>query len=587
MPSQITSKSTLLLLFACATAMAAPAAKSNWIKFTTPHFELYTDAGERKGRDVLKRIDQLRQVLQDIPRSENAPQAPVRIFLFNKDREYRNYKPASAAGLGYHEAGADRDYLVMQGTGGDTYRTVFHEYTHMVLNRSSIRMPRWIEEGTAEYYSTVSPDGNLRARLGKPISVHQKTLKNTAAWLKPDSFQAVRRDSVGYKEQLRSGIFYAQPWVLVHQVISTNRYNATIARYAELLADGHAYAPAFMGAFGRPVETAWKELALYVKRNKYQNLRFDLAPDTTSRMKGEKLSLGDIALPLADLQLVIGNDKLAEPALKLIAADSETPTVLTALGTLALRKRNFEEAKVYFERAVEENSALGASYFGLAMTLRETNGSPEAIVENLKKCVEMSPNFAEAHFLLGTMAASEKRYQDAVDHLRLAATAYPKIAAYWHSLSMAHYHMKEGELARRAAYKAYFAASTEQETAMVMATLNMVDGRQVHVAAPSKADVSALASTADRKGDTRLNGTLIRVDCLGHAARFHVLAGDKRVLLYALRPQEISLKNFTSETREFVCGPQKKLTVSVEYNARPDASFRSAGDVVSIEFKAN
>ena len=130
------------------------------------------------------------------------------------------------------------------------------------------------------------------------------------------------------------------------------------------------------------------------------------------------------------------------------------------------------------------------------------------------------------------------------------------------------------------------ASATEEEIAMVIATLELVDGRQVQVAA-KKAAVSAAAAVSDRRGDTRLDGTLIRVDCIGEAARFHVLTGEKRVLLHSLRPQEISLKNSSAETREFECGPQKKLSVSVEYNARPDAGMRSVGDVIAIEFKAN
>src|SRR5688572_21834431 len=408
MTNRIVSREKVLaaLLLSCCGAAAAPAEKTKWLKFTTPHFELYTDAGERRGRDVLKRLDQLRQVLQYIPRSENAPHGPVRVFVFDQDRDYRNYRPAGA-GLGYHHATGDGDYLVMRGTGGETFRTVFHEYTHMVLDRSSIRMPRWIEEGTAEYYSTLDPDGKVRARAGKPISIHQKMLKNQSQWLKPDTFQAVRRDSVAYKEQLRSGIFYAQPWALVHQLITTERYMSSIPRYAELLADGQSYGPAFMEAFGRPAETAWKELALYARANKYANVRIQLAPDTISQMKGEKVTNAEMAFPLAELQLTIGNDSVAEPVLKEIAAESESAAVLTALGALALKRRALEEAKTYFEKAVEQNSELAATYFGLAMTIREMRGDPQAIADNLKKCIELSPNFAEAHYALGTAASSE------------------------------------------------------------------------------------------------------------------------------------------------------------------------------------
>jgi tetratricopeptide (TPR) repeat protein len=213
-------------------------------------------------------------------------------------------------------------------------------------------------------------------------------------------------------------------------------------------------------------------------------------------------------------------------------------------------------------------------------------GDPQMVAGSLRKCAELSPNFAEAHYALGQMARNSKRYEESADHFERAATAYPDVGVYWYSLAVALHQLQQTEAARRAAYKAYFAAATQQETATVMAILNLVDNRQVQVAS-TDADVSSAGTVAAKRGDTRLDGTLIRVDCIGEAARFHVLTGERRVLLYSLRPQEIALKNSGAGTREFECGPQKKLSVSVEYNARPDASLLSAGDVVAIEFKAN
>ena len=577
-------RGTLLISLLSYGNMAA-AEKTKWLKFTTPNFELYTDAGERKGRDALKRLDQLRQILQSIPQSQNGPLAPLRVYLFDKDTEYRNFKPATA-GSGFHATGADRDYLVMRGTGGDTYKTIFHEYTHLVLDRSSVRVPRWIEEGAAEYYSMTEPDGKLRAKLGKAISAHQKMVRRTTQWIKPEVLQALRRNSAEFKEQPRTGMVYAQSWVMTHQLISTDRYKAAIPRFSELLMDGTAYAPAFMTAFGVSVEAAWKDLSVYARANKYAQIRFNLTPDTISSIKGEKVSNADVALPLAELQLVLGNDRHAETILKQVAADTESSEASTALGMLALRRRSFDEAREHFQTAIEQNSELAAPHFGLAIAIKESSGDQQVIAESLRKCAELSPNFAEAHYTLGKLAGASKRYQEAVDHFQRAATAYPKAAVYWQSLAVAHHQLKQTEAARRAAYKAYFASATEEEIAMVIATLELVDGRQVQVAA-KKAAVSAAAAVSDRRGDTRLDGTLIRVDCIGEAARFHVLTGEKRVLLHSLRPQEISLKNSSAETREFECGPQKKLSVSVEYNARPDAGMRSVGDVIAIEFKAN
>jgi tetratricopeptide (TPR) repeat protein len=402
----------------------------------------------------------------------------------------------------------------------------------------------------------------------------------------PETLQALRRDSAEYREQTRSGIVYAQAWIITHQWISSERYSAAIARFSELLNDGTTYAPAFLSAFGVPLETAWKDLALYAKANRYRELRFTLAPDQISQMRGQRLIDTELAPVLAELQLLLGNEQQAEAILKQHAGAAETAEALTVFGTAALRKRDLEAARAHFENAVEQNAKLAATHYGLAMTMKESGADPQEIANSLQNCIRLSPNFAEAHYVLGQMARDSKQYGEAAGHFERAAASYPKRAVYWHSLAAALHELKQTEAARRAAYKAYFASASAEEMTKVMAILDLVDSRRVQIAAKT-ADVSAAATLSDRKGDTRLDGTLIRVDCIGESARFHVLAGEKRVLLHSLKPHEIALKNTTAQTREFECGPQKRLAVSVEYNARPDAGLRSAGDVVAIEFKAN
>jgi hypothetical protein len=57
------------------------------------------------------------------------------------------------------------------------------------------------------------------------------------------------------------------------------------------------------------------------------------------------------------------------------------------------------------------------------------------------------------------------------------------------------------------------------------------------------------------------------------------------VALYVANPGEVLLRNVSSVTFEFRCGPQKPTPVSVEYSARPDATLGTDGDVVAIEFR--
>ncbi|MBL8228368.1 MAG: hypothetical protein JNL98_07825 [Bryobacterales bacterium] len=71
---------------------------------------------------------------------------------------------------------------------------------------------------------------------------------------------------------------------------------------------------------------------------------------------------------------------------------------------------------------------------------------------------------------------------------------------------------------------------------------------------------------------------------MGEPARFVVRAGGRSIPLLVEKPGDVLLKNLSSATFEFRCGPQKPTPVTVEYRNRPDTKFGVAGLVTSIEF---
>src|SRR5579862_7893540 len=79
-----------ILLFACITpALAA----DNWLRLSTPHFELYTDAGEKRGREAILYFEQVRTFFTNISPSKKASTFPVRIVAFRNEKQYRPYSP--------------------------------------------------------------------------------------------------------------------------------------------------------------------------------------------------------------------------------------------------------------------------------------------------------------------------------------------------------------------------------------------------------------------------------------------------------------------------------------------------------------
>ena len=170
--------------------------------------------------------------------------------------EFRLYQPSKPV-RGFYQGGPERNYIVML-DGEESYRVAFHEYIHLVLNHTSARLPKWFEEGLAEFYSTV---GLTREKLiiGKPIPAHVRTLAD-AVWLDADTFAGVDRDSPAYNDHDQVGMFYAQSWGLVHMLNLAPPYRERMGEYASQIADGVPAGAAFAKAFGKPMAAALNDL---------------------------------------------------------------------------------------------------------------------------------------------------------------------------------------------------------------------------------------------------------------------------------------------------------------------------------------
>jgi tetratricopeptide (TPR) repeat protein len=540
-----------------------------WLRLISPNFELYTNAGEAAGRRTLTRFEQIRRVFRPA-----GPALPVRIYLFGSESDMRPFRPSEAT-ISFFQGGPERDFIVIQDTGVETPRVAFHEYVHLVLNHSSARLPRWFEEGTAEFYSTLESAAG-RLRVGRAIPAHLRTLA-TAPWLPAPVFFSVDRGSPYYNERSKVGIFYAQSWAMVHMLNLSPEYRAGMPRFTE--------GATFLEAFGRTRDDAVADLRRYLSSG---NLPYaDLAAVSAGEVPPtgvEKVDETGAALLLAELYLAVGKEKDAEKAyLKLERRQPESAGVQSALGALALRRGNYDEARRRLGRALELGSREASTHFEYAMLLRESGGAAADVAAHLRKTIELNPNYAEAHFLLGLMASGEKKYAEAVEHLNRAVSILPRQSYFWHALAVAYHELGDSGAARRAAYRALDNAATEQEASMAQAAIRMSGAAQP--VPPAKPAASTPPSWEMPKGDARVEGVLRRIDCFSQGARVFVETAGRHLSVYIRNPGEVLLRNASSLTFQFTCGVQQPRRVSIEYITRPDARLGTAGDVTSIQFE--
>ena len=87
-------------------------AAEQWLKLQSSHFELYSTAGEKKGREAVLYFEQVRDFFQRTRgMSKTMPDTPVRIIAFRYDKQFEPYRFNTAANAFYLK-GYDHHYIL-------------------------------------------------------------------------------------------------------------------------------------------------------------------------------------------------------------------------------------------------------------------------------------------------------------------------------------------------------------------------------------------------------------------------------------------------------------------------------------------
>ena len=548
--------------------LAALEAHGAWLKVTSPSFELYSNSNERLARLVTERAEQLRQIFLDA-NSGGAP-LPVRIYLFASERDYRPFR-LSKSTSGYYQSGPERDFIAVLASGDDTTRIVSHEYVHVVLHHSSARIPRWFEEGMAEFYSTLQPQGE-RMIIGRVIPQHLATLARLP-WLDVAQMNEFSREADDM-----TGIFYAQSWALVHMLNLSPRWRDGLPKFATLMAEATPAQEAFDKAFGRSLKTAIDDLRLYLQDRRLPVVATASKPADSFTAVANQVPESHADIVRAELLLAINRENDAEKLYqKLERAGESNVQVATGLGLLALSRRDYDGARRHLRRAIDMGAADGRTFFEYAMLLRETQTGRDEVFRWLRRTIEVSPNFAEAHALLANAAQREGRLTDAIEHLRRATSILPRQSQFWQALALAYHQSGDRELSQRCAWRALDAAVSDAERDAAQAAVALT-GAPARVSQSPKPPVTTPESWQNRQGDARLEGQLVEVECRGESARFHIVAEGKRHVLDVLRPGQVPIGSSTGARRELSCGRQQSATVTVDFIA-------ATREVVAVVFR--
>ncbi|SPE37566.1 conserved exported hypothetical protein [Candidatus Sulfopaludibacter sp. SbA6] len=460
-----------LLAITCCLLAASAAPADPWGRIRSDHFELFTTAGERSGRDLIQYLEQVRGFFLQAFDLAGPRFQPVRIVWFRTDKEYRPYRPTEIADA-FFQPGIDHDYIVMKTSSADLNATAVHEYIHLLVRETRLEVPHWLDEGLAELYSNLEPMGS-EIVVGKPILGRVQTLARER-WI--DLRTLVGPGPIS-SEKNRAAMFYAESWALIHMLSLDRRYSSRLRAMFDALQNGDTPA-AFQKAYGGPIENVEQDLRAYTRGDAFNTAVFDLRlPDATGAPRVEPDAVLPARLALAEL---LSNDRKTLPqaaaAYKALAREYENRwEVEDGWGEFCARERKNDEAARHFARAAGLGCDNARMYLAYGRVLNMNQRFADAI-GILKMGLRLDPTLDDLHFELAVTLVHTGSDRDAVAEFhRIKKLDREYAYRYFYNLAVAHSRLGDTGQARRLIEKAREETKNPEEIAalgQLMESLN-------------------------------------------------------------------------------------------------------------------
>lgn len=587
----------LLAAVVLASALVTPAvAAPEWIKITSSNFELYTSAGEGDARQTLGVFEQVRDFFMRVKSQSTTTRLPVTIVGFRNEKEFSAYRPHAGAAA-YYTGDEQHDYIVMGGLGAEQTPTAIHEYMHLLVRHSGLKVPLWFDEGFADVYSTLKPTGG-QVLLGT-VPAGRGIELTRSKWIPLDKLVTIDHDSPEYNEKERIGAFYAQSWLLVHMLMLGKDYKDGFNEFVIVLHETRSVEKAFETAYKKKLWEVEMDARDYAKGRTLTGVLFKTQFEKIKIDRAQPARDIEVGITLAKLTALLNRtDEATARFTELARTHPSNAEIEEALAYLSWRQNKQDEAVQHFARAIELGAGSWKTWWDYARLAGSIDS--KAYVEALRQTVELKPDLAEARLRLGSELMRTNSWAQALVTLREVKKVEPEQASQLF-LMMAYcamnLQMKDDAQKYAADARKWAKEPAQQESAdRLIAYLARSEavrqpppplsesedaGRPLlaHREAREESPVETSLSGAKR---VMVRGNFKRLDCLGEMARMHVTDGRDTFLLLIRKPDSVALRGAAS-FKDLKCGPQN-LGVSVEYMAVKDPQTNTAGEVKVIEF---
>ena len=463
-----------LLAFATFSVGSTRDSKPKWIRISSAHFSILTDASDKKGRETSLRLEQMRGIFSQLfLKSKLQLPEPLDVIALQSDEEYirvapvRQGQPISAPG--FFLPGDDRNYIVLDLAAEDSWRAISHDCARLLLNFNYPPTQNWFDEGFAQYFSSLRL-GDNQAQVGgdptqslpwnhalpgqlpaDPNPVKSFTELLGRPWLPMPELFAMRPSSSGYPP-----MFYAQSWIVMHYLLHQNKLSDAGAYFGLVQIRKVPVEPAIQQAFG--MSAAQLEQAVKDYFHSFPPSS-PTPPKPGEASSGGQLSqvpqpLGplDVAASVQDVVDAQAEALVAEMAVRLpghrdqgekdletLIADPKTDNVIAhrALAWVRMERKEFDQADEELARARELDSKDTWTHYYLALAKFRAAQSGQKpmegisnMIQDLVFVVDKEPDFAEAYNMLALARLQGGGVHSATEAIKVAIQLSPRSEQY-------------------------------------------------------------------------------------------------------------------------------------------------------------
>ena len=534
-------------------------AEERWLSAKSAPFEVLSNAGDKVVREKLAYLEQFQEAFSvTIGKRDLHLLWPLRVVAAKGSQETRI------------QLGRD-GYIVSEPENAPFSADFRKQLARMFLDANTNRMPESIENGLIALFSTLDVEGT-HVTLGIAVPPSERNRD----WARMHLL-SVTPDYAGRTRVFINNVEQGADFDLAYRN-AFQKSGAEIEKQLDSYLQSNAFGTALVNAKALNPNRDIKPVEVEGDGGKIAQADLLFAAGKTAEAGAAYEKLKGTGADEGKALILLSQDKEGEAKELLnnaIEADSKNARAWLQLGEL---QAGPARAKIAYETAAKLNPFWGEPYRQLSLL----EDDPNAQIKLLKKATAVEPRNIE--------------YWQTLAKVDIAANNYVEAGKAWAGAERAgaspeeRLHMQELRL-KAESQRADFAVSEKKRIADQEAS------DLARVKAQSEAAIHAAEAAANKKlnpegkplpkavdwstidgAGLKVEGTLKTIDCLGASARLAVLAPDGKTT-------ELLVTDPTQLMKTLACGPQKAARpVLIQYTARADAKFHTAGDVVSIEF---